>query len=112
MRPPLIRTAISSSMSAPGRTGEAMTRVMRYVFLASVAAGMLPRPSFAQQAAQPAASSGNLEEIVVTARRREEHIQSVPIAITAFSQTTLSENNILSTQDLQFFVPSMTVASP
>ena len=39
------------------------------------------------QTDQPAASTGNggLEEIVVTARRKEERVQSIPLAITAAS---------------------------
>ena len=83
------------------------------LLLAALTATSLVSPSSeAQQAAQPAASPGNLEEIVVTARRRNEQIQSVPIAITAFSQETLTANNVKAAQDLQFFVPSMTVASP
>lgn len=90
-----------------------MNGVTRYVILAGAAAlGFGYPPSYAQQADQAAASSGSLEEIVVTARRRDEHIQSVPIAITAFTQATLTQNNVMSAEDLQFYVPSMTVASP
>jgi iron complex outermembrane recepter protein len=66
-----------------------------------------PTPAFAQ-ADQPSASSGaGLEEIVVTARRREEKLQSVPIAITAFSPKSLEEKHIESASDLQHFVPSL-----
>jgi iron complex outermembrane receptor protein len=69
-------------------------------------------PARAQQGAQATASGGaELEEIVVTARRREERIQTVPIAISAFSQDTLKKNNIVSVEDLQNLVPSLTVSS-
>jgi iron complex outermembrane receptor protein len=69
-------------------------------------------PVKAQQAAQATAAGANgLEEIVVTARRREERIQSVPIAITAFSQAALEKNNIASVEDLQNLVPSLTASS-
>jgi len=58
--------------------------------------------------AQPAASTGSgLEEIVVTARRREEKLQSVPITITAFTAADLVEKNITSAQDLTVYVPSL-----
>jgi iron complex outermembrane recepter protein len=48
-----------------------------------------------------------LEEIVVTARRREENLQTVPIAITVFSQQALDDNNIQTIGDLQYLVPSL-----
>jgi len=58
--------------------------------------------------AQDAASTGSgLEEIVVTARRREEKLQSVPITITAFTAADLIEKNITSAQDLTVYVPSL-----
>ena len=90
-----------------------MTKIMRYLLLAGTAAvGLEAHPSFAQPAAQPGATTDSLQEIVVTARRRDEKIQTVPIAITAFTQETLKQNNVMSAEDLQFYVPSMTVASP
>jgi iron complex outermembrane recepter protein len=61
-------------------------------------------PAEAQQVTQ--STFGALEEIVVTARRREEAIQSVPIAITALSQDKLTENRVLQFNDLQHYVPS------
>src|SRR5690606_16515249 len=46
-------------------------------------------------------------EIVVTARRREENLQEVPIAITALSDEALREANVQSVNDLRFRVPSL-----
>jgi iron complex outermembrane receptor protein len=67
------------------------------------------RTSLAQSSDQPAASGGNgLEEIVVTARRHEERIQSVPMAITAFSSADLQKKAIVNYTDLQHDVPSFT----
>ena len=60
--------------------------------------------------AQAGAASG-LEEIVVTARRREEKLQSVPISITAFSSAEIRAKSIVSAYDLQQFVPSLNVSS-
>jgi len=56
---------------------------------------------------QATASNSGLEEIVVTARRREEKLQTVPISITAFTPADLTEKNINSGQDLTVFVPSL-----
>jgi iron complex outermembrane recepter protein len=58
----------------------------------------------------PSSSRGDsLEEVVVTARRREENSQSVPISVTAFSQKDMDEKNIHTMNDLQYSVPSLTV---
>jgi iron complex outermembrane receptor protein len=63
------------------------------------------------QSDQPAATSGStLEEIVVTARRREERLQTVPIAITAFTQIELDQKAVEQLRDLSKAVPSFAVS--
>lgn len=47
-----------------------------------------------------------LEEITVTAQRREETLQQVPLAVTAFSQRDLERFNITEALDLAFTVPN------
>jgi iron complex outermembrane receptor protein len=54
-------------------------------------------------------SQAGLEEIVVTARRREENVQSVPIAITVLSQEALKQNNVQTFENLQYVVPALSV---
>jgi len=66
-----------------------------------IAGGSAPAQSADQQ---PAASSG-LDEIIVTARRREEKLQSVPISIIAFNGDYLREKAVTSTIDLNGLVP-------
>jgi|GEM_PF-409010 len=61
--------------------------------------------AFAQQQAQ--AQTGGLEEIVVTAQRREEGLQSVPIAVSAFSAESLEKRQIVQATDLERYVPSL-----
>lgn len=39
--------------------------------------------------AQEAAENGGLEEIIVTAQKREQSLQDVPISVTALSEDTL-----------------------
>ncbi len=51
---------------------------------AACAASMFAVPAVLAQDA-PSAKAGGLEEITVTARRREESLQDVPIAVSAFS---------------------------
>lgn len=47
-----------------------------------------------------------LEEIVISAQRREESIQDVPIAVTAFTPQDLSNRQIFDTKDLVQFIPN------
>jgi iron complex outermembrane receptor protein len=50
--------------------------------------------------------TGDLQEIVVTARRRNEPLQQVPIAITVIDQGELDREGVNSLTDLQQLVPS------
>lgn len=78
---------------------------------ASLAAVGVPLTSIAQQQVQadfPAASQ--LEEIVVTARRREENLQTVPIAITAFTQDDLDTKRAFALRDVSSFTPSLNLS--
>ncbi len=63
-------------------------------------------PALAQDAA-PEAEPAASDEIVVTARRREESLQDTPVAISAFSAETLQERQITQTQDLERITPSL-----
>ena len=65
--------------------------------------------SFADPAADQAAEAGGLEEVVVTAQRREESAQSVGIAISVLSGDTLAAKSITIVNDLQNAVPSLQV---
>ena len=56
----------------------------------------------------PAASgSGGLQDIIVTAQRRSERLQDVPIAVSAFTSESLATNRVSTTEDLKFSVPSL-----
>src|SRR5580704_8890564 len=56
--------------------------------------------------------SGALQEIVVSARRQNEDLERVPLAVIALSTSALNEQHITSEQDLQMAVPGLlTVAS-
>jgi iron complex outermembrane receptor protein len=62
----------------------------------------------AQAGAQPASGQG-LEEIVVTAQRREEKLHDVPIAVTAFNAAALQARNITSLNGIAGFAPNVTI---
>ena len=67
--------------------------------------------SGASVAAMAADTGGGIEEIVVTAQRRSESIQNVPISITALTSETLTQLNITTFDDYSKFLPSVTVAN-
>jgi iron complex outermembrane receptor protein len=58
---------------------------------------------------ESAARDQSLDEIVVTAQRRAETLQSVPIAISAIRGDDLTERGVLNLQDLSASVPSLNV---
>ena len=60
-------------------------------------------------AAQPTGADKVLEEIMVTARRREEGLQDAPIAISAFTGDTLAYRGVTQLDQVEKFVPNLTV---
>jgi iron complex outermembrane recepter protein len=62
-------------------------------------------------AAAPAASEGGLEEIVVTAQKRSENLQKVPIAVTAVSSDEISQRGIKDLFALTDLTPNLRIAS-
>ena len=54
-------------------------------------------------------SSALIEEVVVTAQKREESVQDVPIAISAMSQNQLDALNVKNTDDLLKAFPNLSV---
>ena len=69
-------------------------------------------PLFAQGAPYaPVAADEPLQEVVVTARGREEDLQEVPIAITVLSTDDMQARTIVDVRDVVAFTPSMTFYS-
>ena len=57
------------------------------------------------------AGTGEIADIVVTAQRRSESIQNVPIAIQAVTAETLTQLNISTFDDMVKFLPNVTMTS-
>jgi len=55
--------------------------------------------------AQSSLNAGGLDEIVVTAQRREENQQDVPIAVTTATAKFLDENDVRTIEDLNGAIP-------
>jgi iron complex outermembrane receptor protein len=60
-------------------------------------------------AGPPAAGNADIEEIVVTATRRTENLQNVPIAITVLTGTALQQLNVQTLDDYVKYLPSVTI---
>jgi iron complex outermembrane receptor protein len=89
-------------------------RAMSATALACVLAG----PACAETAAQqitPAkvkpAQQMAIEEVVVTARRRPEDLEKIPVAVTALSGDMIRTQEIKTAIDLQNFAPSLSVSA-
>lgn len=67
-------------------------------------------PAMAQEAApQQGEQAGTLDDIVVTARRRDERLQDVPVAVTALTSETLDNLQASDIGDLEGAVPNLTL---
>jgi outer membrane receptor protein involved in Fe transport len=87
------------------RKGEKkMNTVSRWSLLATSAL-VLPTAALAQQA-PPA-----LEEIIVTAQKREERLTDVPSSVTALQGNALTERGALRFEDYQAYVPGLSTIS-
>ncbi len=78
----------------------------------AVAAILAGHAAAGAYAAAPAeASPGGIEEIVVTAQRRTENVQDVPIAIQALTGETLQQLNATNFDDFIKYLPNVTASS-
>ena len=68
-------------------------------------------PAFSQETAggEPSARTTQLDAITVTARKREETLQDVPVAVTAFTAEALDKMGVEDIGDLDTQVPNLTV---
>jgi iron complex outermembrane receptor protein len=67
--------------------------------------------AWSQAVDQTADSSGTLQEIVITAQRRSENLQTVPIAVTALKGDDLDGKAISSIADLENASPSLSISN-
>jgi iron complex outermembrane recepter protein len=76
-----------------------------FLTTSTLALAIVAEPAMAQGAADSA--EAGLEEIIVTAQKREETLQNVPISITAFSTKKLDDMQVDSFADYAKMVPSL-----
>lgn len=70
-----------------------------------------PTPAKAEvaQSASAAAAGAQLEEVLVTARRREENVQSTPLSVSAISPTQLEQRAAPDIRDLVGTTPNLVI---
>ena len=88
-----------------------MTKSLTLVSAAALAMA-LASPAWAQEAAAPpqdTADQVGIAEIVVTAQKRAENVQDVPIAISAFTATALQERAVSDVSSLSNIAPNVTL---
>ena len=85
-----------------------LTAVVPMTFLAGTAHAQAALPASAPPPqVSPAAESTALQEVIVTAQKRSENIQSVPISVTAVSAEAISQLHATDLQDLQGTLPNV-----
>ncbi|HEY1447250.1 MAG TPA: TonB-dependent receptor, partial [Caulobacteraceae bacterium] len=92
---------------------------MKHAYLVSCAAaavlssfgGVARAADAAADAPASAATSTAVQEVIVTAQRRSESIQKVPLTVQALTGETLKQQNITTLGDLLKYTPNVTFAS-
>ncbi|HXA37274.1 MAG TPA: TonB-dependent receptor [Steroidobacteraceae bacterium] len=88
------------------------TNLLANGIAAVVAAALLQVPAARAATDTASATAGDgLAEIVVTARRRAENLQDVPVAVTAISAAVLEQQDVTSLGDLNSFVPNIKISA-
>ncbi|HTI66835.1 MAG TPA: TonB-dependent receptor [Caulobacteraceae bacterium] len=64
----------------------------------------------AAPASAPAASATSFDEIIVTAQKREDRLQDVPLSVTALGANVVAQNPISSLADIQTAVPNLNIS--
>ncbi len=86
---------------------------MQRKYLCAAIAALLCMPTLSQAQEAPSkdeeAGSQRLDVVTVTARKREETIQDVPVAVTAFTPEALERLNVRDLGDLDAQVPNLTL---
>ena len=92
-KPDLADVSCGSQIPRPER------KVLAQAVSLAIVAGIAPAPLLAQ--------SEGIEEVIVTATKREESIMDVPLAITAMSGAFIRETNLNDIKDLIQFTPGI-----
>src|SRR3979490_2839634 len=79
--------------------------------LSRAVAAILSAQAAHADAAPGTTAAGALQEVIVTANRREENLQNVPITIQALTAETLKQLNVQTFDDFVKYLPNVTATS-
>jgi len=77
----------------------------------AVTGGTFASTAYAQSGGGNDSASKGFDEIIVTARKREESVETTPIAISAFTGDTLEKRGAANIEDVSRFVPNLNISS-
>ena len=94
-----------------------MTTSLRAALIAGVSLNVIAAwagSAWGAEAAAEAAASGGpvIEEVIVTAQRRSESVQTVPMTIQAFSGDSIKKLNVTSLEEVLRFTPNVVYSAP
>jgi iron complex outermembrane recepter protein len=98
------------STQARPSSSKSETTILKGV-LASVAVLLFNRAQAADSAGPADTSGSELAEVVVTAEKRAERLQDVPVPVTAINTDSLLENNLVRLEDYYTSVPGLSLTS-
>ena len=78
--------------------------IRRFLIATTALSALMSMPALAQDAAE---EESGIKDIVVTAQRRAESVQDVPIAISAFTSEQLSAQGVNNTLQLGQYIPNL-----
>ncbi len=85
------------------------SHTLRVTTLSAAIAALLASPSVTLGQDDTPSASSPLDEVVVTARRREESLQDVPVAVSAFGTGQLEARGVEDLGDLNAVVPNVSL---
>jgi len=107
---PRTRDAPTKNIGVDRDNGTGCNRQLATRVLFSIALAALAVPSKAQQSTAGGAAPA-LEEIVVTAQKRTQSLQDVPLAVSALPSSLLRDAGVVSIQGVASLVPSLEVVT-
>jgi outer membrane receptor protein involved in Fe transport len=84
---------------------------LREALLAAMTLSTVPALPAAADTAEDSMDNSALDDIIITAQKREQNLQDVPIVVTAVSDQLLQDTGVRDIKDLAILVPGLIVTS-
>ena len=85
-----------------------MSKFRKRLLASSAALMVIGAPLTALAAAASSADGAMIDEVIVTAQRREENLQSVPISVSAYGAEQIAKKGLTDVSRLEGLVPGFT----